>query len=36
MNENENTIDHLTGIYNREGFYKATEELFLKTRTRSL
>ncbi len=30
MNENENTIDHLTGIYNREGFYKATEELFLK------
>ncbi len=28
MMEKEILIDHLTGIYNREGFYKATEELF--------
>ncbi len=30
MKEKEKLVDHLTGIYNREGFYKATEELFEK------
>lgn len=30
MEERERWIDQLTGIYNLEGFYKATEELFAK------
>lgn len=30
MEGREKLIDQLTGIYNLEGFYKATEELFAK------
>lgn len=36
MEGREKLIDQLTGIYNLEGFYKATEELLQKIRIRSI
>ena len=32
MEKREIIIDELTGIYNRKGFYQATQELFAKNR----